>query len=143
MFHTRKNVLVFTCLLSFGFFAFAQHAVIKNVPAKWTSPTSGHAMYQEYCAVCHGVNAKGNGPLASSLKTAPPDLTLLAKQHEGKYPAPHVISILRFGIESPSHGTIDMPVWGPVFRSMNRTSEPEMVQRSHNLSRYLETLQVK
>jgi mono/diheme cytochrome c family protein len=100
-------------------------------------------MYQQYCAVCHGTNAKGNGPLATSLKTTPTDLTILAKNHGGKYPSAHVVSILRFGSPSASHGTADMPVWGPVFRSMNKSNATEALQRTNNLSRYLETLQVK
>jgi mono/diheme cytochrome c family protein len=143
MLHSKRNVLVFVTLLSFGFLAFAQHAVIKNVPAKWTPAVSGSAMYQQYCAVCHGDHAKGNGPLASALKNAPPDLTTMAKANGGKYPAAHVVSILRFGAAAPSHGTAEMPVWGPVFKSMNKSNTTEALQRTSNLSRYLETLQVK
>ncbi len=143
MFYSKRNVLVLVCLFSSGFFAFAQHAAIKNVPAKWTSPTSGQAMYQQYCAVCHGTSAKGDGPLASSLKTPPPDLTMLAKNNKGKYPGPHVVSILRFGASAPAHGTVEMPVWGPVLRSLNRFNDQEALQRTNNLSHYLETIQVK
>jgi mono/diheme cytochrome c family protein len=143
MFHSKRNVLVLVCLVSSGIFAFAQQASIKTVPAKWTPAVSGHAMYQEYCAVCHGTTAKGNGPLASSLKVQPSDLTMLAKQHGGKYPSPHVVSVLRFGTDAPAHGTTDMPVWGPVLNSINRANSGEALQRTTNLSRYLETLQVK
>ena len=34
-----------------------------------------------YCASCHGLDARGNGPAAFVLKTTPPDLTALAKRH--------------------------------------------------------------
>jgi mono/diheme cytochrome c family protein len=36
---------------------------IKNVPPNPTSPTSGKDMFKEYCAVCHGQDGKGGGPL--------------------------------------------------------------------------------
>jgi cytochrome c len=36
---------------------------------------SGEQTYKQYCAACHGVDAKGHGSVASVLTTAPPDLT--------------------------------------------------------------------
>lgn len=48
---------------------------IKNpVPATATSMTAGAAAYKKYCAFCHGVAAKGDGPLAPK-DSNPPDLT--------------------------------------------------------------------
>jgi mono/diheme cytochrome c family protein len=35
----------------------------------------GPALYKAYCAACHGPEAKGNGPMASTLKIPPADLT--------------------------------------------------------------------
>src|ERR1700687_1814951 len=58
---------------------------------------SGKVMYIEYCAVCHGDGAKGDGPYAPMLKVPPPDLTTLAKRHDGKFPYDYVSNILRFG----------------------------------------------
>jgi copper transport protein len=48
---------------------------IKN-PVKPTaaSVTAGAAAYKKYCAYCHGVAAKGDGPLAPK-DSHPPDLT--------------------------------------------------------------------
>jgi Cytochrome c len=46
---------------------------------------SGHATYMTYCAVCHGVAARGDGPLADSLRVRPPDLTLIAKRSGGRF----------------------------------------------------------
>lgn len=51
---------------------------------------SGEQTYKQYCAACHGADAKGVGPLASLLKTLPPDLTTLAKRHLGKFPYDYV-----------------------------------------------------
>ena len=51
---------------------------IKKVPANPTSAGSGKEMFDAYCASCHGVDGKGNGPAAPALKKQPADLTLLA-----------------------------------------------------------------
>lgn len=97
---------------------------VKHVPIKTTSPTSGKEMFESYCAVCHGKDGKGEGPAASALKVPPPDLTELAKKNGGKYPAPHVASVIRGQADLASHGSKDMPVWGPLFSSIH-----EMRQR--------------
>ena len=41
------------------------------VPAGKTSADSGKQMYMSYCATCHGVDGKGNGPVAPALKKQP------------------------------------------------------------------------
>ena len=58
--------------------AVSAQTVVKKGPPPTTSPANGREMYVTYCAACHGVDGKGNGPVASSLKTAPTDLTQLA-----------------------------------------------------------------
>lgn len=49
---------------------------VKKSPVASTpaSITAGAAAYKKYCAFCHGVDAKGNGPLAPK-DSMPPDLT--------------------------------------------------------------------
>jgi mono/diheme cytochrome c family protein len=51
---------------------------IKRVPIANTGSSSGKDMFDSYCAVCHGKDAKGNGPAATAMKTPPADLTTLA-----------------------------------------------------------------
>ena len=46
--------------------------VIQKGTINRTSPTSGKAMYVEYCAVCHGTDGKGGGPAANALKKRQP-----------------------------------------------------------------------
>jgi len=56
---------------------------IKQVPIANTPSSSGKDMFDTYCAVCHGKDAKGNGPAANAMKTPPADLTTLAKGNGG------------------------------------------------------------
>lgn len=39
---------------------------------------NGKQAFMENCASCHGSDAKGDGPMARNLTTAPPDLTMIA-----------------------------------------------------------------
>ncbi len=116
---------------------------VKHVPISDVSPSSGKEMFQSYCAVCHGKDAKGDGPAASALKVPPPDLTQLAKKNGGKFPAAHVASVIRGQADLASHGSKDMPVWGPLFSSISKGQEGQVQQRVANLVGYLETLQEK
>lgn len=102
---------------------------------------SGQEIYQQFCAACHGLDAKGNGPTASRLKTAPPDLTTLAKRNMGKFPYDYVDSVLRFGPGPSAHGSADMPTWGPIFQIIDKNNERAVRQRIKNVSDYLASLQ--
>ena len=104
---------------------------------------SGKQTYREYCASCHGANAKGMGPAASELKTAPSDLTTLAKRHAGKFPEDYVAGVVRLGKPVEAHGSSDMPVWGPVFLVRDQFNEAAVRRRIKNLCAYLATLQEK
>src|SRR5208282_5875965 len=96
---------------------------------------SGKRTYVEYCASCHGEDAKGRGPAAAALKTPPPDLTALAKQHGGKFPYEYVAGVVRFGKPISAHGSSDMPVWGPIFGFVDY-NEVAIRQRIKNLCDY-------
>jgi mono/diheme cytochrome c family protein len=50
----------------------------------------GPALYRAYCTVCHGMDGKGGGPMAKSLKVAPPDLTHIAMRNGGRFPAARI-----------------------------------------------------
>jgi mono/diheme cytochrome c family protein len=119
------------------------HSKVVNIPAKKTSPSSGKQMYSSYCAPCHGVSGKGDGPVGSALKARPADLTMLSKNNQGKFPWQHVQTVLQFGIAVSSHGTAEMPVWGPVLGKMDQASGLDRQLRISNLSGYLETIQAK
>jgi mono/diheme cytochrome c family protein len=116
---------------------------IKHVPMKSTSAASGKEMFTNYCASCHGADAKGDGPAAAALKTHPANLTVLSQKNGGNYPAMRIASILRENADVSAHGSKEMPIWGPLFRSVSAGREGEVQQRIANLTSYIETLQVK
>jgi mono/diheme cytochrome c family protein len=120
-----------------------QKPVVKQTPIKQTSAVSGKEMFKEYCAPCHGVDGKGNGPAAGAMKSQPTDLTQLARKHEGKYPANSVASVLKFGGGPGAHGSADMPVWGPLLQSLDKFHDTTVQQRISNIVGYIETLQAK
>ena len=108
-----------------------------------TIGSSGKQTYVQYCGSCHGADARGDGPAAVVLKTAPPDLTTLAKRHGGKFPNEYVSDVLRFGTRIVSHGSSDMPIWGPIFGSLENYNEPAARKRIKDLCEYLASIQEK
>jgi mono/diheme cytochrome c family protein len=124
--------------------AYANQSTAKvTIPVGKTSPSDSKQMYVSYCASCHGVDGKGQGPVASALRTPPANLTVMSKNNHGKYPDMHVMGVLQFGVSIPSHGTQEMPVWGPIFAKMNQADSLEEQLRLGNLTLYLRTLQTK
>lgn len=116
---------------------------IEHTTVKSTSAASGVEMYKTYCAVCHGVEGKGDGPAASALKARPADLTRLSKDNGGKFPALKVTAAIRGEGDVAAHGSKDMPVWGSLFWNMSHGHEGEVQQRVGNLTKYVESLQAK
>lgn len=107
--------------------------------------------YLSWCAPCHGRDANGNGPVASSLIVAPPDLTGLAGRAGGAFP-PDEIKQRIDGRNNPSaHGTREMPVWGYWFnleetaggllQEDREVSEKRVAERISRLVAYLEMIQ--
>lgn len=115
-----------------------RHVPITNVPSN-----SGKEMFNSYCAVCHGTDGKGNGPAAPAMKTPPVDLTDLAKKDGGKYPSAHVAAVIRGQAGPASHGSQDMPMWGPLFSSISQGHDAQVQQRIANLVTYIDGLQTK
>jgi len=102
----------------------------------------GPALYTAYCGVCHGKDGRGGGPMANSLKMAPPDLTRIASRNQGRFPLTRVQTIISG--EQPivaGHGTRDMPVWGPIFSQVAWDQDLGRI-RVYNLAKYLEQIQV-
>src|ERR1700674_202975 len=77
-----KMVIVGVALVLSQGFACPQSTRQQKEPVRRADITSGKNMFLNYCASCHGVDGKGNGPAAAALKPAPTDLTTLAKANE-------------------------------------------------------------
>lgn len=116
---------------------------VRQVPAKHVPPDSGAAMFRAYCASCHGLDGRGRGPAAPALKTPVPDLTVLTRQSNGKFPERRVYAVLTGQRVPAAHGSRDMPVWGAVFSEMGGPNEGEARLRLRNLTRHIELLQSK
>jgi mono/diheme cytochrome c family protein len=101
----------------------------------------GPDLFRAHCAACHGENARGDGPLAPALKTKVPDLTVLAKNNKGDFPSARVRKIIT-GDVLASHGSREMPIWGPIFHQIESDQDFGNV-RLENLVKYLQSIQQK
>ncbi len=136
-------VVVTAALLAAPAVSMAQTKELKQAPVRSTDPSSGAVMYKSYCAVCHGVAGKGDGPAVAALKVAPGDLTLLSKNNGGKFPELRVFGVLEGTVPLASHGSREMPLWGDLFRSLARGDNSSPHLRMRNLTEYVRTMQVK
>ena len=108
------------------------------------TPYVGSDLFRNYCAVCHGTSARGDGPLADRLKKRPPDLTQFSLQSGGTFPAAMVSSIIDGRRPVPGHGGPDMPVWGDAFKEASQHySEKSAQVRIRAVVDYLKTIQQK
>jgi mono/diheme cytochrome c family protein len=106
-----------------------------------TLPVDGTLLYSTYCIDCHGKDATGHGPMATTLNAKVPDLTRLATRNGGAFPLHRVEKLLT--LKTPpavTHGGIEMPTWGLVF-SGGGPDTGLAHARAHNIARYLESLQ--
>jgi mono/diheme cytochrome c family protein len=133
-------------LLALGFAALAVSEepgkTIKKVNARPTATLNGVDLFKEYCAVCHGSDAKGGGPAAEALKKRPADLTQLARKNGGSFPELHVMNYIKGQDFVAAHGSRDMPIWGSIFSQMSSNSDLVQV-RTYALLKYIEGLQAQ
>ena len=103
--------------------------------------TDGSVLYKAYCTVCHGIDAKGDGPMARNLRVKPPDLTRLAALNGGTFPMVRVRRLISGDEELQSgHGTKEMPLWGPIFSRVAWDRDLRLL-RIDNIAKYLAGMQ--
>lgn len=78
---------------------------------------AGKVTYEQNCAVCHGRDAKGDGPAMNLLTVKPTDLTQISERNNGTFPFWKIFRVIDGREEVRSHGTRDMPIWGAEFRA--------------------------
>jgi mono/diheme cytochrome c family protein len=115
---------------------------IVNKPPPFVEGGDSPGMFREYCAPCHGLTGRGDGPAAKALKTVPADLTTLSARNGGKFPDARVRRYIEGLDEIPAHGSRDMPVWGKALRGLPG-GESGMRLRVEALTRHVESLQKK
>jgi mono/diheme cytochrome c family protein len=65
-------------------------------------PMRGQAIYDEYCARCHGLTGKGDGPDAASLLVPPANFLTARSRAKTDF---ELLTIISYGIAfSPMHG---------------------------------------
>ena len=111
---------------------------IQTGTMKKTSPGDAKAMFANYCASCHGLDAKGTGPAAPALKKVPADLTKISARNGGTFPEVKVKRYIEGLDEVAAHGSRDMPMWGRLFKELDRDTA---IIRVQGLSDYLKGLQ--
>lgn len=114
------------------------------VKARPTASIDGATLFEAYCASCHGPAGRGDGPASRGLATPVPDLTRYSQSHNGDC-ARAVLAALQTGHRGPvdpkvSENDLDMPNWGPIFRSMSSTPGVEYL-RLTNVARHVASIQ--
>ena len=121
----------------------AQERPIPSVPPLVISSLAGRDLFQAYCATCHGRGGKGDGPVASSLKNRPADLTTIARRNGGRFPREQVERYVEGDeLTTAAHGSGEMPVWGPIFRGLDPRDTVNRV-RIANLVEFIESMQAQ
>ena len=117
--NSQTLILLFLFVLGCGLTAFAADdqgtKIITKVNARPTETLNGVDLFKEYCAVCHGSGAKGDGPAVEALKKRPSDLTQLARKNGGCFPELQVMNYIKGQDVVAAHGSRDMPIWEPFF----------------------------
>ncbi|MEP7307576.1 MAG: cytochrome c [Acidobacteriota bacterium] len=107
-------------------------------PAQSVDP--GRSLFMTYCASCHGITGRGNGPSADEFRRRPADLTQCAKKNGGVFNN----ALIHRSIDGRSikaHGNLEMPVWGDAFKWRLGLDEDAVRQRIEALVRYVESIQ--
>ncbi len=75
---------------------------------------TGQAIYDRYCAACHGAAATGDGPMRPVLTVQPSDLTALSAGNGGVFPMERVVKRVDGRDPLVAHGS-EMPIYGDFF----------------------------
>jgi mono/diheme cytochrome c family protein len=108
----------------------------------------GQQAFNQYCASCHGTDAKGKGPVADTLKKEPADLTQISKKNGGEFDSGDVARMIDGQRDVAGHGPREMPVWGVEFaESVSKGNQGSIEGARYanasivQLVRYIESIQ--
>ena len=124
----------------------ATGVVIKQVPLTYQDIAlkSGHEMYGQLCAVCHGVAGRGDGPAAPALSSPVPDLTQFRAETGSEYHA-QLESVIAGKNRTVHKDIVGMPLWFTEFQYVrrNKFGHPRTMyanMKIHSLAEYVEEL---
>jgi hypothetical protein len=103
----------------------------------------GEMAYRTSCADCHGIDGKGDGPMAARLKAKPTDLTVEAKNNNGEFPFEPIYDIVDGRKPTPTSSPRHMPIWGQAFLSFGPDSQGIPRNRISAIIDYLKRIQAK
>ncbi|MBY6113470.1 cytochrome c [Mameliella alba] len=83
-------------------------------PALAQDADIGRAHYYSHCATCHGLEGRGDGPMAGVLTIPPSNLTELTIRNGGVFPLFRVVQRIDGRDPLVAHGS-PMPVFGDFF----------------------------
>jgi mono/diheme cytochrome c family protein len=109
-------------------------------PGNLTQSLSGFDIYRAHCASCHGLEGKGDGPVAAALTTKMPDLSTISQRSGGVFPVARVRKVISGDEVILGHGTREMPIWGPIFHQVQQDRDYGEV-RLQNITNYLKSIQ--
>jgi mono/diheme cytochrome c family protein len=114
----------------------------QTLPAQPSAEPDGAILYRTYCASCHGVSGRGDGPMGEYLRVPAANLTHLARRHGGTLRDETVARVIDGRERVGAHGPTDMPVWGDAFTSpLAQGGEARLRARVNALVRYLASIQ--
>lgn len=119
----------------------AANAMATVVGPDLAAAAEGEMVYQRFCAACHGLSLKGDGPVASGLVKKPIDLTTLLAKSKGTFPFDKVAAMIDGRETNRMHGSPDMPVWGEVFAVSSGT--PDAAVTVKRVTHYVWSKQAK
>lgn len=108
----------------------------------------GRILYLTHCQGCHGLEGRGDGPAAASLRTRPTDLTRLWQRYGTPLDRARLTAYIDGRGLLEVHGPREMPVWGDEFFEDAPPLTPNLVEgaKQHLISvlvEYLETIQTE
>ena len=135
--------------LAQGSTGFLLLTLVLATTARTAAAQSGIRDYQNYCAECHGLTGKGDGPSCLTIAMNPPpsDLTQMARKNGGKFPFDVVVDSIDGRKNIPSHARLQMPFWGTTLQKPGKEftpeSDAEVKKRIESMARFVESIQQK
>ena len=115
---------------------------VRAEPTTALALSAGRDTYGQFCGPCHGVDGRGDGPIAFILTVPPTDLTGVSRRNADVFPLAPLEELLTVParLQTAAHGSAEMPIWGRTFRAIDN-GETLARARVANLLAYIESIQ--